>query len=67
MSQSDTLDGYLTPAQAGQRLGVTAGQVARYVAAGQLPAIRSGRSIFIPAESLDGFTRPQRGNPQFRK
>lgn len=38
---------------AGSLLGVSAGRIYQMVKAGELPAVRTGRAVRIPAESIE--------------
>ena len=53
----------LTVDEVAQNLRVHPITVRRYIAAGQMAAVRVGRSIRIPKESLDAFVKPFQPKP----
>ena len=56
-----TLDGVLTVAMAAARAGCSATVVQRAIQAGQLPARRIGRQLFIQAAQLDRWAASRNG------
>jgi excisionase family DNA binding protein len=61
------IPGYLTMREAAQRLQVSYAQCARYVENGLLNSVTIGSQKLVFASSIEGFKRPPRGNPDFRK
>lgn len=49
---------YVTISEAAERLALSTKTVRRLIARGELPALRIGRSIRIPATALDTLGRP---------
>jgi excisionase family DNA binding protein len=49
---NDLLAGFLTPEEFGTALGVRTGTVLSWVRAGQVPAVKLGRRVLIPADAL---------------
>ncbi|WP_236745395.1 helix-turn-helix domain-containing protein [Rhodococcus sp. BS-15] len=50
----------ITQASAAQELGCSVRTIRRYIASGQIPAVRLGREIRIDPVDLDAFLRPVR-------
>lgn len=50
---------FLSTAEVGERLGVTAQRVAELANAGRIPSVRHGRCIRIPARAWDEWVAQQ--------
>lgn len=60
------IPGYYTPEEAAKVLGVSQSQITRYVQAGTLKSIPVGRQMLFEQSAVHNFTRPPRGNPNFK-
>lgn len=62
-----TIPGYYTLSEAADVIGVSASQVTRYIQQGLLKAVDLGHQILIEQAQVHNFSRPPRGNPNFRR
>jgi excisionase family DNA binding protein len=65
VDETPRTSGYLTVAEAAERLDVTPDRVRRLVRAGELPATRFGRALMVPADAVD--LRRSRGSGEGRR
>lgn len=57
--QTDSNPLAISPAKAGQKLGLSTGVIRNMVITGELPAIRVGRRWLIPVQGLEQWLREQ--------
>lgn len=55
---------FLRAQEVAHELGVTTGRVYQLIAGGLIPAVRIGRSIFVPRASWDQWVRDQDAHAQ---
>jgi excisionase family DNA binding protein len=55
----DLLAGFLSPEEFGAAMGVQTETVLSWVKAGQVPAVRLGRRVLIPADALQRLVNRQ--------
>lgn len=64
-TQASQIPGYVTAAQAAERIGISRVQVTRYIKSGLLDAVRVGPMLLIRESKLRRFKRRPRGNPNW--
>jgi predicted site-specific integrase-resolvase len=66
MSTMSAIPGYKTIAEAARRFQVSHAQFSRYISSNLIKAVTVGQQKFIRDEDLEKFSKPLRGNPNFR-